>query len=136
MTQTEMVRSKAFDDKELLSRTFRFSEQIINLSRTLPKNEVNSPLIRQVIRSGTSVGSNYREACEAESGRDFVHKIRISKKEARETRYWLRLLLVSNPKFAGNIIPLGKESAELLKIFASISSKFNKKKTSSKPKAN
>jgi len=129
-----MRQGRPFDDKELLSRTFKFSEQIINLSRILPKNEVNSPLIRQVVRSGTSIGSNYREACEAESGRDFVHKIRISKKEARETRYWLRLLLTSNPSFAKKIIPLGRESVELLKIFASISSKFSRK--NSKPKAN
>ena len=129
-----MTQERPFDDRELLSRTFRFSEQIINLSRTLPRNEVNSPLIRQVVRSGTSVGSNYREACEAESSRDFVHKIRIAKKEARETRYWLRLLLVSNQVLEDRIVPLGKESAELLKIFASISSKFNKK--NSKPKAN
>jgi four helix bundle protein len=128
-----ITQTKSFDDKELLSRTFKFSEQIINLSQTLPRNEVNSPLIKQVIRSGTSVGSNYREACEAESGKDFVHKIRISKKEARETRYWLRLLSISNPTFEERIVPLGKESAELLKIFASISSKFNRKK--SKPKA-
>jgi four helix bundle protein len=132
MTQ-KTERERSFDDKELLFRTFKFSEQIVSLARLLPKNETNSPLIRQIIRSGTSVGANYREACEAESGRDFAHKIRISKKESRETRYWLRLLLVSNPTFEDRIVPLGKESSELLKIFASISSKFNRKKP--KPKA-
>ncbi len=70
------------------------------------------------------MGANYREACEAESSKDFVHKIRVVLKEARETKYWLKLLLKNNPQLSDEIIKLGKECAELIKIFSSIVSKF------------
>ena len=77
-----------------------------------------------LIKAGTSIGANYREACEAESSKDFIHKIAVSKKEARETKYLLKLLLKTNPSFQNDIITLGKEANELVKIFASIIKKF------------
>ncbi len=73
------------------------------------------------------MGANYREACEAESSKDFVHKIRVVLKEARETKYWLKLLLENNPALSEEIIKLGKECVELIKIFSSIVSKFKRK---------
>ena len=120
-----------FDNSDLLNRTLFFSEGLIRLVRKLPRGLSNREILRQLIRSGTSVGANYREACEAESSRDFVHKIQIAKKEARETKYWLKLLLSSNPDHSEEIIKLGKESAELVKILASIVMKFRKKKSAS-----
>lgn len=117
-----------FDNSDLLDRTLFFSEGLIKLSRKLPQGLSNREILRQLIRSGTSVGANYREACEAESSKDFVHKIQIAKKEARETKYWLKLLLSSNSTHSEEIIKLGKESAELVKILASIVMKFRKKK--------
>ena len=78
--------------KKLLARTLDFSEILIKTLVKLPKNSVNDVLMKQAIRSGTSIGANYREACEAESGKDFVHKLGISKKECRETTYWLELI--------------------------------------------
>ncbi len=112
------------NNKNLEDRTLNFSENIINLVNRLPKNIVNNNLINQLIRSGTSIGANYHEACEAKSSKDFIHKIKISKKEAKEATYWLKLILISNKNFKEEIIKLGKESVELTKIFSSISSKF------------
>lgn len=113
-------------NKFLLNKTLGFSEATIQLTSELPKNIVNAPLISQLIKSATSIGANYREACEAESSKDFVHKIKISIKEARETKYWLKLLLKTNSSFEKQIIYLGKESIEFVKIFSSIISKFKK----------
>lgn len=112
--------------KDLLSRTQKFSEEIIIIINKLSKNVINRELTKQLIRSGTSIGANYREACEAESGKDFVHKIRISKKESRETQYWLTLLIKTNPQYINDMQMLLNEVTELLKIFSSISSKFKK----------
>ena len=113
-------------NKLLLERTLKFSENTIQLVNKLPKNIINKPLIHQLIKSATSIGANYREACEAESRKDFIHKLKIVMKEARETKYWLKLLLKTNPNFEKEIIVLGKESVEFLKIFSSIISKFKK----------
>jgi len=115
------------DNTHLLERTLRFSEELITLIGKLPKNLVNLEISRQVLRSGTSIGANYREACEAESSKDFVHKIRIIIKEARETKYWLKLLLKNNPELSDKIIRLGKECVELIRIFSTIVSKFRQK---------
>ena len=127
-TVTGMDNKKSFDrrkaNQKLLDRTLKFAEDILALAQKLPKNIINNPLIVQLIKASTSVGANYREACEAESSRDFVHKIKISKKEARESKYWLKLLLKVNPNFRDKIVPLGKEVEEFVKIFASIVSKF------------
>jgi four helix bundle protein len=118
--------AKLVDNKDLLDRTLKFSKEILKLARKLPKNIVNQPLIKQLVKAGTSVGANYREACEAESSKDFIHKIRISKKEAREAKYWLKLLLETNADFEEEIISLSKEATEFVKIFSSIVSKFKK----------
>ena len=79
--------------KKMLERTLNFSENLILLVNELPKTSANLKIFHQIIRSGTSIGENYREACEAESAKDFVHKMSISKKEAKETLYWLELLI-------------------------------------------
>ena len=90
-------------NKMLLDRTLKFSENTIYLINKLPKTIINIPLIQQFIRAATSIGANYREACEAESNKDFIHKLKIVIKEARETRYWLKLILKSTPKFKKEI---------------------------------
>ncbi|MCX6704676.1 MAG: four helix bundle protein [Candidatus Woesebacteria bacterium] len=100
------------------------SENLILLINKLPKTSANLVIFHQTIRSGTSIGANYHEACEAESAKDFVHKIRISKKEAKETCYWLVLLLKTNPKFKKELEGLSDEVSEFIKIFSKISSKF------------
>lgn len=110
--------------KKLMKRTFEFSKQLIYEVVKLSNSESNKILIKQVIRSGTSIGANFREACEAESSKDFVHKIRISKKESKETEYWLELIKDCNQSVSENIIKLLIESKEFTKIFSAIIKKF------------
>ncbi len=117
------AKTAEFQSK-ILERTFNFSENLIKVVVKLPNNSVNEVLRKQVIRSGTSIGANYREACEAESTKDFVHKLRISKKESRETEYWLELILRVNPNSTTFFQELINESKEFTKIFSSIIKKF------------
>lgn len=120
MTTQENIDFK----NKMLERTLNFSESLILLINKLPKTSANLIIFHQVIRSGTSIGANYREACEAESAKDFVHKISISKKEAKETLYWLELLIRTNPKFNNQIGKLLIETGEFVKIFSAICRKF------------
>lgn len=110
--------------EEILTRTMDFSEKLIKTLVKLPRNSANDILVRQTIRSGTSIGANYREACEAESGKDFVHKLGVSKKECRESIYWLELLVRINPKFSKTLHGLLSETEEFTKIFSVVIKKF------------
>lgn len=105
---------------DLEERTFKFGKDILILAQKSPRTFVTMPLLDQLIRSGTSVGSNYCEADCAESRRDFEHKLSICKKESKETTHWLRMLTVAVPEMSGIIEPLLKESCELKLIFISI----------------
>ena len=80
---------------DLEERTAKFGENIIEFSKTIPKNPVTLPLITQLVRSGTSVGANYCEADNACSKKDFVNKISICKKESRESKHWLRMAVTA-----------------------------------------
>jgi len=92
----------------------------------LPQNSVNKRMVEQLIGSGGSVGANYCEANEAESKKDFTHKIGICKKEIKETRYWLNLLSYANPNFKDQFKILSFETQELLLIFSKIISSCRK----------
>ena len=105
---------------DLEERTVVFAEKIIDLVGFVKIDAVNSRIITQVVGSGGSIGANYCEATEAESKKDFVHKLGICKKEIKETRHWLRLLARSNPEKKEEIRKLWKESQELLLIFSKI----------------
>lgn len=120
------AQNKKFDLEE---RTALFAEKVINVVKTLPQNPINKPLIEQLVRSAASIGANYCEANEAESRKDFIHKIGICKKETKETQYWIRLLGKSNSEFVDALRILWKEVHELLLIFSTIikSSKINLK---------
>jgi four helix bundle protein len=107
----------------LEKRTLEFGKRIVKLSQILAKNIVNIELIKQLVKAGSSIGANYREANGAESKKDFAHKIRISLKEAKETHYWLELVIEANAEFQKRIEPLLRGSLELIKIFSSISKK-------------
>lgn len=108
----------------LEDRTLDYGKRIIKMCRALPKDVVNLNLIKQVMRSGTSIGANYREANETCTAKDFKFKVRISLKESKETIYWLNLIVDSNPEYAERIKPLLSETHELVKIFASILEKY------------
>ena len=125
MTQAPSPKGKKYDLEE---RTAKFGEEIIKFAKKVPKNSVTLPLINQLVRAGTSVGANYCEADDAESKRDFKHKIGICKKEARETKHWLRMIVVAVPELKEEARELWKEAKELNLIFNSIVNKLKKKK--------
>lgn len=105
---------------DLEERTAKFGEDMIDFIRTLEKNEINRPLTNQIIRSATSIGANYMEANGAGSKKDFRNKICICKKEARETKYWLRIIAKANPEKSDKCRLLWQESQELTLIFSKI----------------
>lgn len=117
---TKTAKSKQYD---LEDRTLEFGKRIIRLCKTVSKDQINRRLYDQCLRSGTSVGANYREANETETKKDFLFRMRISRKEAKETIYWLNLIVEANPELKKNIEPLLNETTELLKIIASIITK-------------
>ncbi len=121
-----MTNDKKYDLEE---RTGKFGTNTIKFVKAIPRNLVDNIFISQLIRSATSVGANYCEADCAESRKDFEHKIAICKKEAKESKHWLKMILVSNPDLKEKIKPLFKEAVELNLIFSAIinSSRFNSK---------
>jgi four helix bundle protein len=106
---------------DLEERLAKFAEDIIDFVRTIEKDSVNRRIIDQLVGSAGSSGANYCEATEAESKKDFIHKIGISKKELKETKHWLRLLAKANPDKSDELRIFWKEASELVLIFAKIS---------------
>lgn len=109
--------SKNYDLEE---RTAQFGETVIDLVKKIPKNETTRPLIHQLVKCGTSVGANYCEADDAESKKDFKHKIGIVKKEARESKHFLRMLARAVPEMKDEFKTVWIEAKELHLIFNSI----------------
>ena len=95
----------------LEERTAKFGENIINFARKIKPDEITRPIISQLIRSGTSIGADYCEADDAESRNDFKHKIGIVKKEARETKHWLRMILIAVPHLDNAVINSTKKNS-------------------------
>ncbi len=91
---------------DLEERTAKYGEAIIDFCRSVPQDAVTKPLVSQLIRSGTSIGANYMEANGASSRKDFKNKIYICKKEAQETKHWLRMLAKALPDKKNAIRPL------------------------------
>jgi len=105
---------------DLEERTARFGEAVIHFARTVAKNPVTTPLISQLVRSGTSVGVNYCEADDAVSKKDFKNKIGTCRKVARETKLWLRMIATAEPELKTEARKLWQEAKELHLIFAAI----------------
>jgi four helix bundle protein len=105
---------------DLEERTAAFGNAVIHLAKTVPLTPVTRPLVSQLVRSATSFGANYCEADDAESRADFKHKIGICKKEARETKHWLRMLVTAVPESREQAKPLWQEAKELNLIFNAI----------------
>ncbi len=105
---------------DLEERTAKFGEAIILFTQSIPKTPSTVPLISQLVRSGTSIGANYCEADDAESRKDFIHKIGIAKKEARETKHWLRMISVAHLQCREKAKILLQEAKELHLIFNAI----------------
>lgn len=112
------TNNKIYDLEE---RTFQFAKNVSLYINILPKTILNIEHGKQVIRSSGSVGANYIEANEALSKKDFVMRIKICRKEAKESSYWLRLIIeTNNDKIKSDGQILIKEAIELKKIFSSI----------------
>jgi len=118
-------KERKFDLEE---RTAKFGENIIEFAKKIPKTPITLPLISQLVRAGTSVGSNYCEADCAESKKDFEHKLGICKKESKESKHWLRMVSKATPELKDEARKLWREANELNLIFSSIVNKSKAKK--------
>ena len=105
---------------DLEERTAKFGEQIIDFVKTIKESSINSPLIKQIVRSPSSIGANYCEANNSSSKKDFRNKIFICKKEASETKHWLRMIARANQEKKSECKLLWKEANELTMIFSKI----------------
>lgn len=101
-------------------KSFRFAVQIVGHIRQQQKDHVNLVLTRQLLRSGTSIGANVEEALGGQSSKDFISKLAIAAKEARETGYWLRLIRETQPHNHQELASLLAECGELVKMLNSI----------------
>src|SRR6266481_2098033 len=97
----------------LEERTAKFGEAVIRFAKMVPLNPVNSPLISQLVRAGTSVGANYAEADDAVSKKDFKNKIGTCRKESRESKHWLRMMAAAEPGMKEQARLLWQEGKEL-----------------------
>ena len=113
---------------DLEERTAKFGESIIKFCRTLNQDAIVRPLISQLIRSATSIGANYMEANSASSRKDFRNKIFICKKEAQETKHWLRMLTQATPEHKDELAKLWQEVQELTLIFQKITTSLKENK--------
>ena len=102
---------------DLEERTAKLGEEIIKFCRGLPKDDITKPIINQLVKCGTSVGANYCEADDAESRKDFKHKIGICKKESREVKHFLRMAATATPGMKDSARKLWLEAKELNLIF-------------------
>ena len=105
---------------DLEERTAQFGEAIVRFSKRIPRDPTNNRLIGQLVGCGTSVGANYCEANERVSKKDFRNTIGRCVKEAKETKYFLRMIAVAEPKLADEARQLFREAKELHLIFAAI----------------
>jgi four helix bundle protein len=117
LTTPKLPKQQKFDLEE---RTADFGEKVIKFAKKIPLSPVTDSLIRQFVRSGTSVGANYGEANDAESKKDFRHKIGICRKESKEAKYWLRMIAVAVSELRDEAAALWQEAKELNLIFGSI----------------
>jgi four helix bundle protein len=115
-----MAESNDSRTYDLAERTAQFGEAVIRYASTLPRNAVCAPLISQLVKSGTSIGSNYCEADEAGSKKEFRYRISVCCRECRETKYWFRMNAAAVPAKADEARILWKEADELNRIFAAI----------------
>ena len=107
------------NDSPLKQKSFRFALRIVRLHKYLTEEKKEYIISKQLMRSGTSVGANVREAQNAQSSADFIHKLHISQKECDETLYWLELLYESQYLNEQEFNSISLESAELLKMLKS-----------------
>lgn len=101
------------------ARTKAYANRIVKLCSALPNNWVARTLGQQLLRSGTSVGANYRAVCRAKSKSDFINKLRIVEEECDESLFWMELLVDNQLVKVKRLAPLMKEASEILAIIVS-----------------
>ena len=105
------------DEQELKDRTKQFALRVIKLVEALPRTTAGQAIANQLVRSGTSVGANYRAACRSRSKSEFVAKIGIVAEEADESAFWMELIMEAGLLRPELILPLQREANELAAIF-------------------
>ena len=118
MTDIQSLRSETIFNLE--HRTTEFAKSVIRLCKKLPKDPINNRIMGQLVGSAGSVGANYREGNDALGRKDFANRMRIARKEAKETLHWLELLVEANPMYKDEARKLWKEAEELKKILSAI----------------
>src|SRR5687767_1440956 len=116
MTNDE-VKTREFDLEE---RTGRFGEAVVLFAKRIPVNLVTTPLLPQLVRAATSIGANYLEADDADSKKDFRYRIGVARREARETKHQLRMVVAAEPQLREEARVLWQEAKELNLIFGAI----------------
>jgi four helix bundle protein len=119
-------RDSSFD---LGERTARFGEMVIQFVSSIRRTAVSAPLISQLVRFATSIGSNYCEADEAGSKKEFRYRVSVCCREARETKYWLRMIAAAVVDRRDDARLHWKEADEINRIFAAIHRKSNDSET-------
>ena len=102
------------------SKSFKFAVRVVNLYKILKKDRKESVISKQLLRSGTSVGANVREAVNAQSTADFIHKLSIAQKECDESLFWIELLFETEYLKKEEYQSIHNDAAEILKIIRSI----------------
>ena len=105
--------------EQMRGRTKQLALRLIKVVQSLPNTQISHAIGNQLIRSGTSVGANYRAACRAKSTADHINKLKIVKEEADETLYWLELLVEANIISEAKLIDLMREANEIIAIIVS-----------------
>ena len=122
-----MIKSRSAKKYDLEERTFNFAKRVIEFVNKLQKTLANIEVSKQLVRSAGSVGANYIEANESFSKKDFIMRVKICRKEAKESCYWLKLVNCSNDLQIEQSC-LIQESVELTRIFGAILEKTTSKK--------
>jgi len=122
------------NEKELKKRTKQFALRIIKLVNALPKNIEGLLIGKQIIRSGTSVGANYRSACRGRSKAEFVAKLGIVEEEADESAFWMELIIEGGLLEKELVEPLLKEVDELVAIMVASRKSARSESTNRKSK--
>ena len=120
MKEGESSKEPRLSGYDLEERTALLGEAVIEFARSLKETAVTRPLISQIVRSGTSVGANHIEADDAVSRKEFILKIGTCRKEARETKHRIRMIVKGSPEHRESAKPLWREANELHLIFSKI----------------
>jgi four helix bundle protein len=112
---------------DLEERTAAFGERAVRFAKCIPVTSVTSPLIPQLVNAATSIGANYCDADDAGSRKEFRYRVSLSKRESRETKHWLRMVVAAEPALKEEARPLWQEAKELNLIFSAIHRKTARK---------